>query len=249
MCCVTAFVALGLLGQLARPTRADWPVILSVGVFQLTCFFPLANLGVEVVPAGRSGVLAYTTTLWMVPLALLVGERVGWRGLAGAALGLAGVAVIVDLPRFDWRDRAVLFGHACLLLAALCWAIAILQARRHRWHLSPLQVLPWQMAVATILLVPIAALAEPAGRLDITDTSLLLVLLLLGVLGPSATWAAVSVARALPPLTASLGMLGVPLMGIVSSWALLGEPITPALALGTALVLAGITTAILDRRA
>jgi drug/metabolite transporter (DMT)-like permease len=42
-------------------------------------------------------------------------------------------------------------------------------------------------------------------------------------------------------------MLGVPLVGIASAVILLGEPITLPLALGTALVIAGIAVVILDR--
>ena len=66
--------------------------------------------------------------------------------------------------------------------------------------------------------------------------------------GPTGTWAAVSVARALPPLTGSLGMLGTPLVGIAASAVLVGEPITASLLLGTALVIAGIAIVILDRK-
>jgi len=247
LCCATSFVVLALIGRLAWPARADWPVILSVGFFQITCFFPLANLGVAVVPAGRSGVLAYTMTLWMVPLALLAGERVGWRGVAGALLGLAGVMAIVEPPRLDWGDRAVLFGYGCLLLAALCWAIAILHARRHVWRLTPLQVLPWQMAVATVLVAVIAAIFEPEGHVRFDRPIVQATLFLLGILGALATWAAVSVARALPPLTSSLAMLGVPLMAIAASAVLLEEPVTWSLAIGSALVIAGIAIVILDR--
>ena len=85
---LAAFVMLAALKRLAWPDRADWPIVLSVGAFQLTLFFAFANLGVQSVPPGRSGVLAYTTMLWMVPLSLMVGEHVGWRGVAGALLGL-----------------------------------------------------------------------------------------------------------------------------------------------------------------
>jgi drug/metabolite transporter (DMT)-like permease len=56
-----------------------------------------------------------------------------------------------------------------------------------------------------------------------------------------------SVARALPPISGSLGMLGVPLVGILSSVFLVSEPITAPLAIGTALVIAGIAVVILDR--
>ncbi|KAF0104723.1 MAG: hypothetical protein FD144_1252 [Rhodospirillaceae bacterium] len=244
----TAFILVAALKRLAWPGRADWPIILSVGALQLTCFFAFANLGVQIVPPGRSGVLAYTTMLWMVPLSWMVGEKVGGRAFAGAALGVAGILVLVDPLRFDWSDRRVMLGHAWLLAAGFTWALAILHARRHVWRMSPLDVLPWQMGVATMLLWILAFTLEPAGHLDLHHPSLWLALLYLGVLaGPTATWAAVSVARALPPVTGSLGMLGVPLLAIASSVVLVGEPVTWPLAIGTALVIAGIAIVILDR--
>ncbi len=245
---LSAFVLVGALGRLAWPGRADWPIILSVGALQLTCFFAFANLGVQSVPPGRSGVLAYTTMLWMVPLSWMVGEKVGGRGFLGALLGLAGIVVLVDPLRLDWSDRAILTGHGWLLLAGFTWALAILHARRHSWRMSPLDVLPWQMGVATVLLWILALLLEPAGHFDLGKPSLWIALVYLGVLaGPTATWAAVSVARALPPVTGSLGMLGVPLLAIASSVVLVGEPVTWPLLFGTALVIAGIAIVILDR--
>ena len=245
---ITAFALLAALGRLAWPNRADWPVILSVGGLQLSCFFALANLGVQSVPAGRSGVLAYTAVLWMVPLSAVAGEKVGWRALAGVALGVAGIVVLADPMRFDWHDRSIVMGHAWLLLAGFTWALAMLHTRRHRWRGTPLDVLPWQMSVATVLLLILAAAAEPHGRLETGKWQLWSALIYIGVLaGPAGTWAAVSVARTLPPITGALGMLGVPLVGIASSVVLVNEPITTPLALGTALVIAGIATVILEK--
>lgn len=244
----TAFILVAALKRLAWPGRADWPIILSVGALQLTCFFAFANLGVQIVPPGRSGVLAYTTMLWMVPLSWMVGEKVGRRAILGALLGVGGILVLVDPLRFDWSDRRVMLGHGWLLAAGFTWALAILHARRHSWRMSPLDVLPWQMGVATVLLWILAFTLEPAGHLDPRQPSLWLSLLYLGVLaGPTATWAAVSVARALPPVTGSLGMLGVPLLAIASSVVLVGEPVTWPLAVGTALVIAGIAIVITAR--
>jgi drug/metabolite transporter (DMT)-like permease len=133
-------------------------------------------------------------------------------------------------------------------LAGLSWALAVLHARRHRWRMSPLDVLPWQMAVATILLWILALTLEPAGYLDLRQPNLWIAVLYIGVFaGPAGTWAAVSVARALPPVTGSLGMLGVPLLAIASSVVLVGEPVTWPLVLGTMLVIAGIAIVILER--
>ena len=244
---LSAFALLTVLGRAKFPPRGEWPVILSVGVLQLGCFFALANLGIQSVPAGRSGVLAYTAVLWMVPLSLAVGERMGWRALLGVALGVAGLIVLVDPTRFDWHDRHVLMGHGYLLLAGLSWALAMMHTRRHKWQTSPLEALPWQMSVAALLLWSLALIGDPKGYLDPGKWQLWAALLYIGALvGPAGTWAAVSVTRALPPLTSGLGMLGVPLLSIVSSVFLVGEPITPSLALGTALVLVGIAVVILE---
>ena len=47
---LAAFILLGCLGRLRWPSRADWPIVLSVGAFQLSFFFALSNLGVQSVP-------------------------------------------------------------------------------------------------------------------------------------------------------------------------------------------------------
>jgi drug/metabolite transporter (DMT)-like permease len=244
-----AFALLACLGRLAWPPRADWPIVLSVGALQLACFFAFSNLGLQSLPAGRSSVLAYTASLWVVPLSLLIGEKVGLRAVFGVLLGVAGIVVLADPPRFDWHDSAVVWGHFWLLLSGLTWAIAIVHIRRHRWRLTPLDVLPWQMSVAAVLLWIVAPIVEPAGYLDIHAKELWIGLIYIGAFaGPIATWAAVSVNRALPPVVGSMAMLGVPLLSIASSVVLVNEPITLPLALGTALVIAGISIVILDRR-
>ena len=245
----TAFLLLACLGRLKGPPRADWPIVLSVGALQLACFFAFANLGMQSLPAGRASVLAYTASLWVVPLSLLVGERVGGRAVAGVLLGVAGIVVLADPPRFDWSDRGVVWGHFWLLLSGLTWAIAIVHIRHHRWRTAPLDMLPWQMSVAAGLLWIVAPIAEPAGHLDIHAKELWIGLIYIGAFaGPIATWAAVSVGRTLPPVVGAMAMLGVPLLSIASSVVLVNEPISLPLAIGTALVVVGIATVILDRR-
>jgi drug/metabolite transporter (DMT)-like permease len=237
-----AFVFVGALGLLRRPGRRDWPIILSNGILQLALFFALTNLALRYIPAGRSAVLAYTTTLWLVPLEALTGSsRLDlWRGL-GLLAGLSGVVMLLNPLELDWSRQGVLTGHGFLLLAALGWAVAIFHTRRHAWEgLSPLQVLPWQMAVACLVLVPLAAVAESAGQLPAVP-QVVVALAYVGLLGgPIAIWAATSVSRALPPLVSSLGFLGVPVLGIIVSTLWLGESLPPALGIGAALVLVGI---------
>jgi hypothetical protein len=81
---------------------------------------------------------------------------------------------------------------------------------------TPLDVLPWQMSVASVLLWPLAFVLEPQGLSRSRQRANLWIALALHrhLRRPGGTWAAVSVARALPPVTGSLGMLGTPLLGI-----------------------------------
>lgn len=54
--CLFAFLL--ATGGLATPTRADWPVVISVSVFQMWLFIGLTTIGLQFVPAGRSAVLS-----------------------------------------------------------------------------------------------------------------------------------------------------------------------------------------------
>ena len=245
--CLASFALLGSLGRLRLPSRADLPAVLSIGLLQLSAFFAFMNLGLSYLPAGRSIVLGYTTTLWLVPLALLAGERIDRRRALGVVVGLAGVALLCNPLAIDWTKASVLGGHAALLLAALAWALAIFHASRHRWQRSPFELLPWQYLLATLVLTLLAWLVEPTGGIG-RGRAAILSLLYVGIIaGPIGTWAAITVASRLPTLVTSLGFLGVPVLGMSFATLALGEPLGPDLLAGGGLVLAGLVLVALGR--
>ncbi len=236
----TAFLLLAALGRLKIPERRDLPIVATIAIFQLTLFHSFSQLGLRNLPAGRSAVLAYTTLLFLVPLACLTGERINrWSG-AGCLLGVTGIAVLLAPQSIDWTTDGAIAGHLWLLMAAASWALAIFHARRHAWHLGPLELLPWQLLLATFLAFPLAALFEPDGGI-VAESGPLLCLAYLGILaGPTATWAATSVSRLLPTTVSSLGFLGVPVLGLTISALWLGEAIDGPLLLGAVLILCGV---------
>ena len=74
---ICLFAVLVATGRLAKPTRADWPVIWSVSFFQMYVFMALTAIGLQFVPAGRSAILSYTSPLWVLPAAILFFGEIG----------------------------------------------------------------------------------------------------------------------------------------------------------------------------
>ena len=241
------FLLLVPLGRIRLPSRADLPVVASVGLLQMALFMALVNLALQWVPPGRSAILAYTTPLWVAPgAALVLGERLSRGRLAGMALGLGGVAVLFGPQDFDWSKPQALAGNGMLLLAALVWAVTIVHIRGHRWRAAPLDLAPWQMILGLAPLAAVAWVVEGPPRAD-TSTEFLAVA---AYNGPFATafafWAVVTVNRRLPALSVSLALLCVPAAGLLFSAAITGEAVSMGELLGLGLIAAGVGVVAVD---
>jgi drug/metabolite transporter (DMT)-like permease len=235
------FAIAGWQRRLTLSDRQDVPVLLSISLLHMTGYAVLVSVGLLFVPVGRSIVLAYTTPLWVTPgAALFLGERLTARRASGVVLGLAGLAVMFNPIGFDWHDRDGLIGNAVLLLAALLWTASILHIRAHRWKAAPFDLIPWEMALATLILCSAALVVDgwPA-----TDWSAGLIGLLLYSALPGtalAFWAAAVASQNLPAVTTSLGLLAAPVIGIIASAVTLGEAPTLTLLAAVAMIIAGI---------
>jgi drug/metabolite transporter (DMT)-like permease len=250
LCALTLFLVLALRGQLRLPGRQDLPIVLSIGIVQVGVFMALMHFSLSLVAAGRAAILAYTSSLWVVPAALLfLGERLSpLRGL-GLAAGLGGVAVLFNPFGFDWSNGEVILGNVLLLVCAMCWGIGILHVKVHRWHLSPLQLAPWQMVIGMIPSLAAALVTEDPSTI-VWDWRGLVIVFAMGSIGTALPfWALLTLNRALPAISTSLGLLAVPAVGLFSSMAILGEELTPTLAAGFVLILIGVgLVATADRR-
>jgi len=241
---IAAFSLLASMRRLVVPQRSDWPVVLSIGILHMVGFAAFMAIGLKLIPVGRSIVLGYTTPLWVIPGAwLLLGERIALRGAIGAAFGLAGLSVLLNPLSLDWSNQTVLLGNLLILLAALSWSASILYIRAHRWTASPIQLLPWEALVASLALCPLALFFEGLPPMSISKPmwALLVYSALIGTI--AGYWAMTEVNRNLPASTTSVGILVTPIVGIVSSWLLLGEGIELAVVVAAMLIGLGIALA------
>jgi len=247
---VALFAIALAVGRLGWPPRGDLPVLLSIALLHMVGFAVLAAWGLRIVPAGRSVVLAYTTPLWVVPGAVLfLRERLTARRALGVAVGLTGLLVLFNPLAFDWTSGGAILGNAAILAAAVLWAASILHIRGHRWRSTPFDLVPWEMLLATAILVPAALLAEGVPAVDWTGR-LAALLFYAGVPGTAiAYWATAVASRNLPAVTTALGLLTTPVVSVAVATLWLGEPLAPSLVVAMALVLTGIAIGTTGERA
>lgn len=238
-----------ITGQFIVPTRRDIPVVLVISLFHMVAFAALMTLGLQYVTAGRTIVLGYSTPLWVAPAAwFFLKDDLSSRRILGIGLGLSGLLLLFNQSTFDWSSRDALQGNGLILLAALCWSVSIVYTRAHRWSATPFQLVLWQTLIAAVILTGLALYIEGLPVLSLS-TPAVLALLYNGAVGTAlGFWAMTVVNKELPATAASLGVMATPVVGLVLSAFMLGEPIDLILIISSLLILTGIAIGTFSQR-
>lgn len=245
---ITIFGILLWQKKIQLPSRKDLPLIFTIGLLQMACFLILINGGLLFVDAGRSAILVYSTPFLVTPIAVLFFEEKLTRfKLLGLLFGLVGLLLLFNPWSFDWHNSHTVIGNVLLLLAALCWAIAMLHTRYGTWHSPSLKLVPWQLLIASVFVIGAAYLVQPHPAISWT-TRLWLTAIYNGVLATGFAYAAIiAVSKNLPVVNTSLLLLGVPVLGLILSSLWLGEHITANISIAMLFIVAGLATIVLER--
>lgn len=238
---VTLFALTALTGRLSRPGRDDLPIVFSVALVRLALVFVLVFFALEIVPPGRSSILVWTASLWTVPIAVVfIGERMSRARWFGIAAGIAGILLVFEPTRLDWTDGRVILGHAMLLGAAMAQASVSVHVKHHAWVSTPLGLLPWQLLVGTLPILVIALTIEGIPAVDWSLGLLANVGFQGVVVSGFAVWGQMTVLRSHPAISTNLALMTVPVVGLLSSVALVGESLSGSVVAGLMLVLLGV---------
>lgn len=228
-------------GPLRLPDRRDLPAVLVFGILQVGFFIALIHYGVRYIGAGRAAVLAYTTPIWVIPLAaLFLPDPISRFKWVGAALGIAGIGLLFNPLALDYTAPGMIAGYAMLLLAAILSSIAIVYLRGHRWVAQTLDLAPWQLLLGAIILFVLALAIEGPPRMEINQTSILAVGYNAFIASAFCMWGFALASRELPSATVSLGSLGTPVLGVASSGWLMGEVFDLSTLAGLGLIVLGV---------
>jgi len=242
---VWARVVLGalVLGPVAlrlgavRAARGQLGWLSLVAVVQVVAPFILIAVGQQSIPSSLAGILVASAPIFtsLCAGALLPGDRLAGRGIAGIGLGIAGVVLLfgVDLGS-DGRDAVV--GGLLVLLASAGYAVGSLVAKRHLEDVQPVGVAGGIMALSALMLLPVAPFVAP----DAVGVDTAGALVALGAGGTGLAFLIFYTLNAeIGPSRASIVAYIAPGFSVLYGVTLLGEGFTVATAAGLVLILGG----------
>ena len=212
-----------------------------VGQFQVAGFLLFAIVGLAIEAPGRAIVLAYTFSLWAIPIGLLLGvERLSRFHLIGAAIGFAGLVLFMNPGLVDWSSGRTLLGNVFLLLAAIAWALGSCLYRRRIWRTGFWTQTFWQLAVSAPVVLAFA-LPQMTDEPIHWSVSLVAILVYNWVVTTAIgyfLWALVL--TAMPATTAGQVLALTPVGGFLLSTIIFGGAVTADVVVSIGLIVAGI---------
>lgn len=252
---LAALFLAGVAALLRRPLgwRAHWRHYLILGLFNSALPFLLFGYAALTLPAALLAILNATSPLWGTLIAALWGPApLSGRTLAGLALGVAGVALLVGFDPAALRPGAGL-AIAASLGAALCYAAMSNYAKSAR-AVEPLANAHGSMWGASLAMAPLLPFFPAPAAPDIGIAAAVLAL---GVVCSGVAYLLyfrlIDEIGAAPALTVTFL---IPLFGVLWGWLFLDEAVGwhtlaggAVVIVGTALVTGFSPALLLKRRA
>lgn len=218
--------------------RTTWPTYLLLAFLNVVLFLGLQTVAIMDLPTGMAAVLLYLQPVLTGLLAWpVLGESLSVTKMLGLLLGFAGIVTVSwDGLHGDIAPQGV----AIALVAAVAWAFGTVLVKRKEEMLVGPVTITVQFVIGGAVLTALGLVVE--GPAEITWVPGLWVGLGYSALvGTTLAWALwFWLIRAGEASRAAAFIFFVPLSAIAIGAVLLDEQVTPLLAVGAALVVAGI---------
>jgi drug/metabolite transporter (DMT)-like permease len=244
---VTAALGLAVLAvargeHLAVPRAALGRLVVAAAtnVFVWMGFTTVAMLWLNV---GEAALLVYTMPIWVTLLAWpMLGQRPTVRTVAALALGIAGIAVLLG-GQIAAVGSQKLLGVVLALSAAFLFALGTVTSRS-ALPLPPLASVAWQVGIGCAPMLAAGLLFEwpDPNALSAAGWAAMAYMTIVPMGVCYVSWFAAL--RKLPPSTASIGTLLVPIIGVTTAAYALGEPFGVKEILALVLTLSGVALAL-----
>lgn len=217
--------------------RGRWRWLWLYAVVEISIPFPLIATGERYVASSLAAIIIATTPLIVALLALRFdpSERATGRRLVGLLVGLSGVVALVGIDVAGHGTE--LIGAGAVLLAAVGYATGPMVFKRQLADLDPRVTMGATLALASIILAPLAAFDPPRVA---PSAAALLSLLVLSLLCTAVAFALMGVLVAEIGAGRALVITYInPIVAVALGVAILGERPGAGAVAGLLLILAG----------
>lgn len=155
-------IALARRSGSLRSLRGRWRWLVLYGIVEVSIPFPLIAAGEQHISSSLAAIIIATVPLIVALLALRFdpAETASGTRLAGLCIGLVGVIVLVGIDASG--NLETLLGAGAVLVAAVGYASGPMIFKRHLADLDPRATMGASLAVAAVVLLPVALLDRPA---------------------------------------------------------------------------------------
>jgi drug/metabolite transporter (DMT)-like permease len=229
------------------PDRKDWPYVALLGLCFFGLFFILYNIAISYTTAARASLALATLPLYTMVVGALLGvEPLTTRKTIGVCVAVFGAVAalatgLAAAPPGAWR------GELIMTAAVFCMAFYNVLSRPFIARSSALGFLTVGMGTGAAALILLGAASGSFVVLKNFGTAQWIAGLYLGIGGGAAAFIlwVMALARASPTRVANTMTVN-PIAAALLATQLVGEPITPNLAVGLIAVFAGILIATSD---
>jgi probable blue pigment (indigoidine) exporter len=218
------------------PRGSWWWKSVVLGTLNVGAFFALVYAAAQLLPSGVASTLMATSPVVMMLLAWpLLSERPCIRSLAGAAIGISGVCIMLLAGAGSISPLGVLASLAAMAISSIGYMLA----KRWSSDVTVLSLTGWQLIAGGLMVVPIAMTVD--GAFPAVDAPALLAFAYVAVMATAVAFAAwFAGLRRLP--AATVGLIGLlnPVTGVLLGTLIGLETFGWHQLLGMVLVLLGI---------
>lgn len=235
-----------------RPSRANWIAATIIGGLLLLGGNGAVVWAEQRVASGIAALLVATLPVWLVLLDWIRpnGTKPGGFVLAGLALGLGGVAILVGPASLMGGDRIDVVGTIVLMFGSISWAVGSLYSKQASQPKSPALGMAMQMLAGGALLTLAGTVAGEwsAVNLAAISTESLIAILYLIVFGSLIGFTAYMwLLQVAPPARVATYAYVNPIVAVFLGWLVLDEAISGRTVLAAGIIVGAVALIVTTR--
>ncbi|WP_338452792.1 EamA family transporter [Niallia oryzisoli] len=229
-------LSVSFMKKIPLPNKSDFKWFVLCGLFQTTYFNIAIQISLNYVSAGLTSVLTYSMPLFLSIMAhkWIPEEQLTVRKTIGIVLGIVGLFIAMDI-----HLRGNFWAVLLALSSAISWAVANLLFKLKLKHCDSIQFTTWQMTIGAVgLLVYSLSFEHCESHWGFMPT---VYILFSGIVASALAFVMWNhILSRSEASKASISLLLVPVVGVISGWIFLHENLKIVTLAGILLVLVGI---------